>query len=67
MGKEASESRAPRRYVRFNQYANMTDTNYTEALFDVARLTAPLVYEQRAASRRVLGCSVVRRYYYQGK
>lgn len=35
------------------------------ALFDVARLTAPLVYEQRAASRRVLGCSVVRWYYYQ--
>jgi len=31
MGKEASESRVPWRHVRFNQYANMTDTNYTEA------------------------------------
>lgn len=30
-GKEASESRVPWRHVRFNQYANMTDTNYTEA------------------------------------
>ena len=31
IGKEASESRVPWRHVRFNQYANMTDTNYTEA------------------------------------
>jgi len=31
MGKEASESRVPWRHVHFNQYANMTDTNYTEA------------------------------------
>lgn len=31
MGKEASESSAVERHVRFNQYANMTDTNYTEA------------------------------------
>ena len=58
-------SRASRRHVRFNQYANTTDTNYTEALRPLWCRSADCTTrrlstaDKRESSRRVLGRFVV--------